>query len=50
MSIIEAGALTAVAAGILLSLACLVMAYMDCRRSQRLADALAELLEKRWKK
>lgn len=47
---IEAVALTAVAAGILLSLACLVMAYADCRRSQRLVDAvsaLAEALEKR---
>ena len=48
---IEAVALTAVAAGILLSLACLVMAYADCKRSQRLVDAavsaLAEALEKR---
>ena len=50
MSIIEAVALTAAAAGIILSLACLAQAYADCKRSQRLADALVELLEKRWKK
>ena len=47
---IEAVVLTAVAAGILLSLACLVIAYMDCRRSQRLVDAVSALAETREKR